>query len=89
MTRGRIVFTPWLCLSMTRATKCVNDNLINKRGIFDDLMELNHRYARQKRPKRQKSDTGDSIFGIKSGPALAGPATTAVNCVDKWRHSGG
>ena len=38
VTPVRIVFTPWLCLSMTRATTCVNDsvndNLINKTWHF-------------------------------------------------------
>ena len=29
---------------MTRATS-INDNLINKRDTFDDLMELNHRVS--------------------------------------------
>ena len=33
-TPGRIVFTPWLCLLMTRAMTRVNDNLINKTGHF-------------------------------------------------------
>ena len=36
-----IVFTPWLCLLMTRVTTCVKENLINKMRHF--LMELNHR----------------------------------------------
>ena len=44
-------------------------------------MELNHRQARQKRLKRQKSDTADSIFGQKSGPALAGPAGPATTAL--------
>ena len=38
---------------MTRATS-INDNLINKRGTFDDLMELNHRFARQKQLQWKK-----------------------------------
>ena len=38
---------------MTRATS-INDNLINKRGTFDDLMELNHRLARQKQLQWKK-----------------------------------
>ena len=34
VTPVRIVFTPWLCLLMTRATTCVNGNLINKTRLF-------------------------------------------------------
>ena len=62
---------------MTRATS-INDNLINKRGTFDDLMELNHKLARQKQLQWKKSDTADIIVGQKSGPALAGPAGRAT-----------
>ena len=49
---------------MTRVTS-INDNLINKRGTFDDLMELNHRLARQKQLQWKKSDTADIIVGQK------------------------
>ena len=38
---------------MTRATS-ITDNLINKRVTFDDLMELNHRLARQKQLQWKK-----------------------------------
>ena len=60
---------------MTRVTS-INDNLINKRGTFDDLMELNHRLAAM-----EKSDTADIIVGQKSGPALTGPAGRATTAL--------
>ena len=49
---------------MTRATS-INDNLINKRGTFDD--------------SQVSTTKADIIVGQKSGPALAGQATTALN----------
>ena len=64
---------------MTRATS-INDNLLNKRGIFDDLMEM---VSTAETAAMEKSDTADIIVGQKSGPALAGPATTALICLTK------
>ena len=48
-----------------------------KRGTFDGIRSQ----ARQKRLKWQKSDMADSIFGQKSGPALAGPAGPATTAL--------
>ena len=48
---------------MTRATS-INDNLINKRGTFDD--------------SQVSMTKADIIVGQKSGLSLAGPATTAI-----------
>ena len=48
---------------MTRATS-INDNLINKRGTFDD--------------SQVSTAETDIIVGQKNGQALVGPATTAL-----------
>ena len=48
---------------MTRATN-INDNLINKRGTIDD--------------SQVSTAEADIIVGQKTGPALAGLATTAL-----------
>ena len=47
-----------ICCQMTRATS-INDNLINKRGTFDD--------------SQVSTTEAKIIVGQKSGPALAGP----------------
>ena len=47
---------------MTRATS-INDNLINKRGTFDDLMELSTTEA----AAMEKSDTAEIISDQQDG----------------------
>ena len=59
-----LVYFHTLAMHMTRATS-INDNLINKRGTFDN--------------SQVSTTKADIIVGQKSGSALAGPATTASN----------
>ena len=71
---------------MTRATN-INDNLINKRGTFDDSqvsaqMIYGHDNLINKRgffgDSQVSTAEADIIVGQKCGPALAGLATTAL-----------
>ena len=52
--------------------------LLIKRDSFDELMELNHRYAQKQRLKRHKCDTADSKFDQKSRTADNGLVISVI-----------